>query len=256
MSATVDCPYCTTTVPLLDFQIGQKLVCPSCQQTFLAEAPVKPAGPSSRLQDVAEAELERPDRRRTGSVKKAAGYKYPDRGLLILIVGIFSIVCGLLGCLPLFIVPFTAPLVLVSFLVAVPTVALGFLFMHQIDTGKRDPAGKGMNVAGLLCGVLSLVLFFLVVLIFCVFVGLAPGARRRRADVPMEHRSWHTLECGGSTPLWMGVEIPKSKAGVEPPHSKGKHERLPDRRWFFAVIGYNASGRAALMGLITAHVKG
>ncbi len=193
MSATVDCPYCTTTVQLLDFQIGQTIVCPSCQQTFLAEAPVKPARPS-KFQDVAEAELEHPNRRRTESIKKAAGYKYPDRGLLILIVGIFGIVSGLLGCLPLFIIPFTAPLVLVSFLVAVPTVALGFLFMHQIDTGKRDPAGKGMNVAGLLCGVLSLVVFFLVLLIFCVFVGLAPGARRRRAEVPMEHRSWHTLE--------------------------------------------------------------
>ncbi|MDB4775700.1 DUF4190 domain-containing protein [Phycisphaerales bacterium] len=74
----------------------------------------------------------------------------PDRSTLLLVLGILSVIV----CAPIGIAAFV----------------MGRSDLREIDAGDRDPQGRGMTQAGMICGIVGMVVFALQ--IFFVAVGL------------------------------------------------------------------------------------
>jgi hypothetical protein len=72
----------------------------------------------------------------------------PDRSSLVLVLGILSmIVC--------------APIGIAAFI-------MGRSDLREIDAGQRDPKGRGMTQAGMICGIIGMVFFGLIVVFFAL----------------------------------------------------------------------------------------
>ncbi len=82
----------------------------------------------------------------------------PDRGSLILVLGILSmIVCAPLG---------------------IAAILMGRSDLAEIEAGQRDPEGRESTRAGYICGIIGTILLVLQiagVLLFVVFFGLVAG---------------------------------------------------------------------------------
>ncbi len=87
----------------------------------------------------------------------------PHRGPLILVLGIIGIV-------------------MVSFL-GIFAWVMGKKDLAKMDAGRMDPEGRGLTMAGMICGIVATVIFILQVFVACIyisillaFLGLAAGA--------------------------------------------------------------------------------
>jgi hypothetical protein len=79
----------------------------------------------------------------------------PDRSSLVLVLGILSmIVC--------------APIGIAAFI-------MGRSDLRGIDAGQRDPKGRGMTQAGMICGIIGMVFFGLIVVFFALGLLLPAG---------------------------------------------------------------------------------
>jgi hypothetical protein len=79
----------------------------------------------------------------------------PDRSSLVLVLGILSmIVC--------------APIGIAAFI-------MGRSDLREIDAGQRDPKGRGMTQAGMICGIIGMVFFGLIVVFFALGLLLPAG---------------------------------------------------------------------------------
>jgi hypothetical protein len=179
MAQQITCPSCSKTLNLPDTLIGKEVRCPNCQTTFTAEAttPPQPAPSSSgggfheesapdeappRRRRDEEYEEEAPRRRDYGD---RDGGSRPHRGVLVLLLGIFSTVAGALGllftggswliicCMPVSIV-----LALLAIGLGLPALILGQRDLAAIRSGEMDRAGEGQTKAGWICGIIGVVL--------------------------------------------------------------------------------------------------
>jgi hypothetical protein len=78
----------------------------------------------------------------------------PDRSSLVLVLGILSMVC--------------APIGIAAFI-------MGRSDLREIDAGQRDPKGRGMTQAGMICGIIGMVFFGLIVVFFALGLLLPAG---------------------------------------------------------------------------------
>ncbi|MDE0889933.1 MAG: DUF4190 domain-containing protein [Phycisphaerales bacterium] len=78
----------------------------------------------------------------------------PDRGSLILVLGILSLVV-------------CAPLGIAAFI-------MGRSDLREIDAGERDPQGRGTTQAGYVCGIIGSILFGLQVIGGVLLLVLVP----------------------------------------------------------------------------------
>lgn len=75
----------------------------------------------------------------------------PDRGAMIFVFGLLSFI---FGCLFL----------------AIPAWLMGASDLKQIEAGRRDPAGRGMTMAGMILGIVALVVSILAyIILFFMF---------------------------------------------------------------------------------------
>ncbi len=81
----------------------------------------------------------------------------PNRGTLILILGILSIV---LSCFPL----------------GIAAWIMGNGDLKKMAAGQMDPEGEGMTKAGKICGIISLVLAVVIIVVYVVIIVVAVGA--------------------------------------------------------------------------------
>ncbi|MDE0889932.1 MAG: hypothetical protein OSA40_10785 [Phycisphaerales bacterium] len=72
----------------------------------------------------------------------------PDRSTLLLVLGILSIIV----CAPIGIAAFS----------------MGRSDLREIDAGEREPQGRGLTQAGMICGIVGMVIFALQI----VFIAL------------------------------------------------------------------------------------
>jgi len=78
----------------------------------------------------------------------------PHRGVLILVLGIIGIVC--------------------CFITGIIAWVMGKNDLREIDAGKMDPTGRGLTQAGKICGMVSVILW-IVMLVIQVLVMLLGG---------------------------------------------------------------------------------
>jgi hypothetical protein len=77
-------------------------------------------------------------------------YREPERGTMILVFGILSIVvCGIFG-----------PIAWV----------MGNTDLDKMQRGEMDPAGQGSTQAGKVCGIIGTALLILYVVVFCAYI--------------------------------------------------------------------------------------
>jgi hypothetical protein len=85
----------------------------------------------------------------------------PHRGGVILALGILSLVCS-------------------CFILGVIAWALGSSDLREMKAGRMDPTGRGLTQAGMICGIISVVLsifYFLFSVIWFLAAGPGPGVR-------------------------------------------------------------------------------
>jgi hypothetical protein len=193
MPMIIRCEHCKAPLKLPEQYVGKEVRCPSCQKEFVARQelesppprPERPAREEVRRDDDSprrrdderpsrrprddddrgrpEYEDERPSRRRRDyddDVPRprrrydAGRYIQPHRGGSILAMGIISMVT------------FCFPILSVS-------LAIGAIVMANTDnakmrSGEMDPSGQGQTTAGMVCGIIGLVITVLSFGCFCL----------------------------------------------------------------------------------------
>jgi len=91
------------------------------------------------------------------------GGREPHRGAIILVLGIIGIV-------------------MVSFL-GIFAWVMGRKDLAKMDAGQMDSEGRGLTMAGMICGIVATVIFILQIFVACIYIfillavlGLAAGA--------------------------------------------------------------------------------
>ena len=161
MPIEYDCPECRNRLRVPDEHAGQQAKCPTCSHVSIVPlftSPPHDAAADHSTSEYVENPFEAPhlDSDRVPPVRDQRG-EYglgPHRGGWILTLGVMSLLCcNLLG--------------IAAWLMANADLRL-------MDNGAMDPAGRGLTVAGKVLGIISLVIFglmvalkvFVVVLVF------------------------------------------------------------------------------------------
>ena len=84
----------------------------------------------------------------------------PHRGVLILVLGILGIVC--------------------CFICGIIAWVMGSNDLKEMAAGRMDPSGQGLTQAGKICGMVSVILQILVIVIWLVFMAIGIGSAGMR----------------------------------------------------------------------------
>jgi predicted Zn finger-like uncharacterized protein len=172
MPEVVNCPQCERKLRVPEELLGKKVKCPTCGNTFTAEAgpagadaapppPPPPAAeerPSRRSpSDEVEQEDDRPSRRSRRDDRyddeprprrRSSGSYVPHRGTLILVFGILGLVaCGIF-----------APIAWI----------MGNTDLKEIRAGRMDPEGESNTNIGRILGMVGTILQGLSLVCVCV----------------------------------------------------------------------------------------
>src|SRR4051812_22466469 len=151
MPTTVICPSCRRELRVPDNLVDQRVKCPACGQTFSATAEVRgPALPPPAPEQPPAPDVRRESRRRYDDEDedrnddyeerrprrrrlRRGAYLAPDRGVVILVLGICSLVTGL------------------GIILGPMAWIMGNNDLREIRAGRMDPAGEGNTNAGRIC---------------------------------------------------------------------------------------------------------
>jgi hypothetical protein len=166
MQEIVNCPSCQRKLQVPESLLGQDVQCPTCGATFVAAlggqtAPPPPAPryeeefsrrektERPRYHDDHDDDYEdRPRRRRRDLM--------PHRGVMILVFGILSwVVCPIFGIMAW---------------------VMGNGDLVEIKSGRMDPEGEGLTQAGKVVGMISVILWCVGLLFYCIIIILAVAA--------------------------------------------------------------------------------
>lgn len=193
MSTFVDCPSCGRQLRVTDDLTGSRIRCPACDSAF-DSSPDKaangdvPAGdeaarptpgtpwsvtPNARpatapppLSDVPLGDSDEPAQQEGDEDERPWEQPYheaevrrdcePHRGNLVLILGILSLVL------------FWAPLI--GLILGIVVTVMGRADLKKMENGAMDPQGKGLTLAGWICGIIGTIFGALASLYFIFFV--------------------------------------------------------------------------------------
>jgi hypothetical protein len=179
MAEIIACPKCNRQLQVPEDYFGQLVQCPDCQHQFDARPP------SSAVQSTpppaAPPKSEPADAPRQARYENDADDNFDDRpisnrplrlephhGQIVLILGILSICC--VGA------PITGIIAWI----------LGHIDLKKIDAGQMDPEGRSQAQTGKVLGMISTILFLLLIVGYCLVIvfsvgaGVMNGGRRRR----------------------------------------------------------------------------
>ncbi|MFN4258479.1 MAG: hypothetical protein ACK4RK_04225 [Gemmataceae bacterium] len=160
MSDIILCPQCERKLRVPATLIGQAVKCPSCGATFTATLPDTPlppepeaAPPPGREREAMESYPEAappPGREQEamGAYAKPRRYPVEDRGTLILVLGIVSLVTGIWP-------------------IGIAAWIMGNNDLNEIRAGRMNPAAEGSVQAGRICGMISTILMIVTVVVLC-----------------------------------------------------------------------------------------
>jgi hypothetical protein len=171
MPEVIACPRCGRRLSLPVGLLGQTVQCPSCRTTFTADLnralPTRPTpvpeSPAARKVPLAPDPKRRADADRDRVAWPGAGqpddfrpdFVEPHRGGIILVLGVLGL------CLSWF--PPT------GWLLGGFAAGMAKNDRDRMGLGRMDRAGRGLTVAGAVCGQLAVILSSLVFLVWCVF---------------------------------------------------------------------------------------
>jgi predicted Zn finger-like uncharacterized protein len=196
MPEVVSCPECAKKLRVPDNLIGKDVKCPTCGHTFTAvipsSAPPPPPKeekeeeePTYRVLRRRDEEEDRP-RRRSRRVDEDEDdeprrsrprrydddeddddyarrrYLAPHRGGTVLTLGILSLVFSCFCCL-------------VSLPMGIASISMGSNDLSAMNDGRMDSTGRGLTLAGLICGVISIVLTVVSVIFYVIVQANNPG---------------------------------------------------------------------------------
>lgn len=161
----------------LDLSLGEPSAPPSAPPSAtpgligaieLSRSPAEPSSPSETPQPPPRRRNERidrdiPDLRRWGPRRDAE----PDRGVLVLSLGIISLTGLLVWCIPVIgflMVPICALMGLAAWII-------GQIDLGKMKRGQMDDRNRGLTQAGWICGILGVVLNSLMTLTCGIFLG-------------------------------------------------------------------------------------
>lgn len=117
-----------------------------------------------------------------GPPPPAAAPQYaPDRGALILILGILGLVVMFFGC------ALCGPLALGALGLSVPAIVMGKRDLEQIRAGQMNPGGRDLTMVGFVLGITGAVIALLITIFYIVifvFYGAIIGAALLAAPPP------------------------------------------------------------------------
>ena len=168
MAEIIECPKCQRKLRMHEADLGQTVQCPSCQNTFIAtsanrEAPprsVDEEGPVYRPREEPRPRYDEPPLRprydtplsrhdedyddyRGRPRNRFGDYRRAHRGVAVLTLGIISLfICYL------------PP----GFVLAIVAVVMGALDLAAMNRGEMMDDGRGQTRAGLICGIIALLL--------------------------------------------------------------------------------------------------
>src|SRR5262249_37263923 len=117
--------------------------------------------------------LERPSRRRSRR-RDSGGYFAPHRGGLIMSLGIISLALILIEVFGYFLSPLVgAPFALVGLVLGIVAWIMGGSDLKQMNSGTMDPTGRGMTMAGHICGIIGTILRIAEMICSCVVLIVA-----------------------------------------------------------------------------------
>jgi predicted Zn finger-like uncharacterized protein len=174
MPIQVACPSCSQELRVPDNLIGELVKCPKCESTFAAIA--EPSSPPPRVQQSQPTESVRQDQPREGppiprpprpddddghsdAPRRARRDYAPHRGTLILVLGILSLT-GL------------------GILTGIPAWIMGSGDLKQIRAGVMDPEGESNTNIGRILGMVSTLIFVVLMIPGCFCCMLGPLAHR------------------------------------------------------------------------------
>jgi hypothetical protein len=176
MSNVIDCPQCSRKLRVAADLAAATVQCPTCGATFTPAPQVAPAAssaspaPGMRCPFCSE-DLEanasvcrycgedlfdpRPPWERSGAVRRDS---LPDRGGLILSLGIAGLICSVLSYCAVIGVP-----------LSITAWVMGQQDLWRMRDGLMDPRGKGTTTAGMVCGIVGSIFGLLAFVLFASF---------------------------------------------------------------------------------------
>jgi hypothetical protein len=189
MSAIVNCPECRRALQVPDDFFGQKVQCPDCRHTFVAappEAAIQVAPPASApasappvwekdespRDDRDRADDDRDDRRDDDDLDdlRIGGRRDsnldPDRGGVILALGIVSLVLSFFSFM-LYIVPIW----IIPIILGVIGWIMGHRDLRAMKEGTMDRSNQVMTLIGMILSIVGVGISVCVALLSCVVAG-------------------------------------------------------------------------------------
>ena|SRR5438105_183386 len=198
MPAVIDCPSCARKLNLPEDLLGKRVQCPSCGLTFEAalapEAPALPADPVREPALPAPRRMPAPARLAPGRIgdepcpycgrpvpddAMRCGYcgeyledeagRWPDggavrrdcepeRGGIILTLGLISLACSPLALACCFFFGIGALFGIAGLATGIPAWVMGQKDLRKMSEYIMDPAGRPMTNAGMICGMIGAIL--------------------------------------------------------------------------------------------------
>jgi hypothetical protein len=175
MPLQLKCPSCNRTLSVPEELLGHQVRCPSCTTTFIAASPAPDEVPTATEAITADArppddvprraaddeDYLRPPRRRDDE----PFYGRPDRGVLVMVLGIVGLVMAVMGTcvMPYVLEP-------VAFGMSLTAWILGQLDRKAIAAETMDPRGRESTKAGWICGIIGTILAVVIPTCYCVFI--------------------------------------------------------------------------------------
>jgi hypothetical protein len=121
-----------------------------------------------------------------------AGHGQPHRGVMVMVLGIISIVVGVLSYF-VFCCPFVGlPVGLIGLGLSIGSAVMGGMDLKKINAGAMDAEGKPMTLAGFICGIVgsvvvapSLVLSGFMTIMMIIGAATSPTTRSKTPYRPM-----------------------------------------------------------------------
>lgn len=177
MAEIIDCPGCKRKLQVPADVIGQRVQCPTCAVTFVAQAgsaipapgspppSSAPPPPAPRMDDDADFDRSSRSRRRRfdddddyydddrDDSRRSRRDMAPHRGDMVLVLGILA----LLVCAPIL-----GPMAWV----------MGNNDLAEMDAGRMDPTGRSNTSVGRVLGIVATCMIVAGIAMFCLFFGM------------------------------------------------------------------------------------
>jgi hypothetical protein len=192
MSAIVSCPACRRALQVPEDFFGQTVQCPDCKETFLAKPPepavqvtATPPAPAPAVPSAAPPTWEEPlplertsrprdrddddddDERDDVQLGRRRRMGRPDRGALVLTLGIISLAGSLMSFML-----YVVPLWLIPMGLGITGWIIGQRDLRAMREGAMDNTNQAMTLVGMILSIIGFSFSVFVMILSCTVLGI------------------------------------------------------------------------------------